>query len=50
MNKSNNFRGQPIIKQQKWWNMEIHRVGQAKGIDYVFTDYRIRVGSKEIIH
>jgi len=25
--------------------VEIHRVGQAKGIDYVFTDYRIRVGS-----
>ncbi len=30
---------------QEWRNLEIHREGQAKGIDHVFSDYRIRVGA-----
>ena len=30
---------------EKWRNVELHRLGQAKGIDNVFSDYRIRVGN-----
>lgn len=36
------WENEAAIKQ--WRNLEKHRQGQAKGIDEVFNDYRIRVG------
>jgi len=30
---------------EKWRNLEKHRIAQTKGIQDVFKDYRIRVGS-----
>lgn len=30
---------------KRWRNMENHRLAQSQGINFIFKDYRIRVGS-----